>query len=47
MVSIDHLDLALPETPFGGVKDSGYGFEGGSEGPEAYLVSKFVSQADP
>lgn len=46
MVSINHLGLALPETPFGGVKDSGYGFEGGSEGPEAYLVSKCVSQAD-
>ena len=47
MVSITHLGLALSETPFGGIRDSGSGFEGGSEGPEAYLVSKFVSQADP
>ena len=32
MISINHVGLALPETPFGGVKDSGYGSEGGSEG---------------
>ena len=31
MVSINHHGLALPEVPFGGVKDSGYGSEGGSE----------------
>ncbi|HUM07859.1 MAG TPA: NAD-dependent succinate-semialdehyde dehydrogenase [Acidocella sp.] len=45
MVGINHHGLALPETPFGGVKDSGYGSEGGVEGLEPYLVTKFVSQA--
>jgi succinate-semialdehyde dehydrogenase / glutarate-semialdehyde dehydrogenase len=45
MLSINHHGIALPETPFGGVKDSGYGSEGGSEALEAYLVSKFVTQA--
>ena len=45
MLSINHLGLALPEVPFGGVKDSGYGSEGGSEAIEAYLNSKFVTQA--
>ena len=35
---------SLPETPFGGVKDSGYGSEGGSEGLDAYFTTKFVSQ---
>ena len=45
MMSINHHGLALPEVPFGGVKDSGYGSEGGSEAIEAYLVTKFVSQA--
>jgi succinate-semialdehyde dehydrogenase / glutarate-semialdehyde dehydrogenase len=45
MISINHHGLALPEVPFGGVKDSGYGSEGGSEAIEAYLVTKFVSQA--
>ncbi len=45
MVSINHLGLALPEVPFGGVKDSGYGSEGGSEAMDAYLNSKFITQA--
>jgi succinate-semialdehyde dehydrogenase / glutarate-semialdehyde dehydrogenase len=45
MISINHHGLALPEVPFGGVKDSGYGSEGGSEAIEAYLNTKFVSQA--
>jgi succinate-semialdehyde dehydrogenase/glutarate-semialdehyde dehydrogenase len=45
MMSINHFGLALPEVPFGGVKDSGYGSEGGSEAMDAYLNSKFVSQA--
>ncbi|CAG2162059.1 unnamed protein product [Oppiella nova] len=44
MLSINHLGLALPETPFGGVKDSGYGSEGGSEAIESYLTTKFVSE---
>ncbi len=44
MVSINHHGLALPEVPFGGVKDSGYGSEGGSEAIEAYLNTKFVTQ---
>ena len=45
MMTINHLGLALPEVPFGGMKDSGYGSEGGSEAIEAYLNTKFVSQA--
>ncbi|MCX4151352.1 MULTISPECIES: aldehyde dehydrogenase family protein, partial [Paraburkholderia] len=32
-----------PEMPFGGVKDSGYGSEGGPEAMEGYLVTKAVS----
>jgi succinate-semialdehyde dehydrogenase/glutarate-semialdehyde dehydrogenase len=43
MVSINHFGIALPETPFGGVKDSGYGHEGGIEGLNAYMQTKFVS----
>jgi succinate-semialdehyde dehydrogenase / glutarate-semialdehyde dehydrogenase len=47
MVSINQGPLALPETPFGGVKDSGYGREGGAEALLPYLVTKFVSHAPP
>ena len=43
-VSINHHGLAPIETPLGGVKDSGYGSEGGAEAIEAYLVTKFVTQ---
>jgi len=45
MITINHLGLALPEVPFGGVKDSGYGTEGGADALEPYLVAKFVTQA--
>lgn len=43
MVSINHHGLALPEVPFGGIKDSGYGSEGGTEAMEAYVNTKFVT----
>jgi succinate-semialdehyde dehydrogenase / glutarate-semialdehyde dehydrogenase len=45
MISINNVGLALPEVPFGGVKDSGYGSEGGSEALDAYMNNKFISQA--
>ncbi len=44
MLTINHNGLAIPEVPFGGIKDSGYGTEGGSEAVEAYLETRFVSQ---
>ncbi len=44
MVSINHHGLALPEVPFGGIKDSGYGSEGGLEAIESYFNTKFVTQ---
>jgi len=44
MLTMNHLGLALPEVPFGGIKDSGYGSEGGSEAIESYLNTKFVTQ---
>ncbi len=44
MVSINHFGLALAEAPFGGIKDSGYGSEGGIETFDGYLNTKFVSQ---
>ena len=43
MVTINHFGIALPETPFGGIKDSRFGHEGGVEGLQVYMQSKFVS----
>ncbi len=43
MVGVNHLLLATAESPFGGVKRSGFGREGGVEGTEAYTVTKSVS----
>ncbi|GAB3200160.1 NAD-dependent succinate-semialdehyde dehydrogenase [Nocardioides hungaricus] len=45
MLAVNHFRLIGPETPFGGVKESGYGSEGGSEGIEDFLHSKLVSEA--
>ena len=47
LLGLNHCDIAAAETPFGGMKDSGYGSEGGSEGVEGYLVTKFVTEAPP
>lgn len=44
MISINHFGIASPETPFGGVKESGYGSEGGLEGLDAFLQTKFISE---
>jgi len=43
MISINHLGGSLPETPFGGIKESGYGREGGSESLDSFMITKFVS----
>ena len=44
MVGVNSVAISTPETPFGGVKESGHGSEGGIEGLGAYLVTKFISQ---
>lgn len=43
MVSVNHFGIGPTEVPFGGVKDSGFGLEGGVEGLLGYTVTKFVS----
>jgi len=45
-VNINHFGQALPEAPFGGVKDSGIGSEGGIETFDGYLTTKFVTQME-
>ena len=44
MIGINFVGLTGPETPFGGVKESGHGSEGGSEGLDAYLLHKYIAQ---
>jgi succinate-semialdehyde dehydrogenase / glutarate-semialdehyde dehydrogenase len=44
MVAINGLRVGYSETPFGGIKQSGYGLENGAEGMQAFLVTKFVSE---
>lgn len=45
MVGINTFAISVPDSPFGGVKDSGFGSEGGIEGMESYLVTKAIHQA--
>ena len=42
-LAINHFVASRAETPFGGVKDSGFGREGGIEGLQCYTVVKNVS----
>lgn len=44
MIGINHFAVSLAEAPFGGVGESGYGSEGGSEGLHAYLTPRFVTR---
>jgi succinate-semialdehyde dehydrogenase / glutarate-semialdehyde dehydrogenase len=44
LVGVNGFAVSQAETPFGGVKDSGYGSEGGSEGLDPYLVTKFIAE---
>ena len=43
MLWVNQPAMPFPELPFGGIKDSGYGSEGGPEALEAYLNTKTVS----
>lgn len=44
-ISFNTLEASLPETPFGGIKSSGFGREGGTEGLHNYMIVKNVSQS--
>lgn len=44
MVNINHFGMAPAELPFGGVKDSGIGSEGGAETFDSYLATKMITQ---
>lgn len=44
MIGINQYRIVATELPFGGMKESGHGSEGGAEGIEHYLTNKFISQ---
>jgi succinate-semialdehyde dehydrogenase/glutarate-semialdehyde dehydrogenase len=45
MVGINTFAISMADAPFGGIKDSGFGSEGGPEGMDAYLDTKAIHQA--
>jgi succinate-semialdehyde dehydrogenase/glutarate-semialdehyde dehydrogenase len=45
MLGINSFTIAMPEAPFGGVKESGHGSEEGIEGLESCLVTKFITES--
>lgn len=45
LLGLNTFSVTWAETPFGGIKESGYGSEGGPEGLDAYLQTRFVSEA--
>ncbi|UIN19573.1 NAD-dependent succinate-semialdehyde dehydrogenase [Herbaspirillum frisingense] len=45
MIGINQYRIIATELPFGGMKESGHGSEGGIEGINHYLTNKFISQA--
>lgn len=45
MIGINQYRIIATELPFGGMKESGHGSEGGTEGIAHYLTNKFISQA--
>ena len=46
MIGVNSFAIAFPEAPFGGIKHSGFGSEGGTEGLEAFERTKFVSHVE-
>jgi len=44
LLAVNSTAVSTPETPFGGIKHSGYGSEGGVEGLDAFLVTRFISE---
>ena len=45
MVGINSFAISVSDAPFGGIKDSGFGSEGGPEGLQSYQVTKAIHQA--
>ena len=44
MIGINSFQISVPESPFGGIKESGHGSEEGTEGMEVCMITKFISE---
>ncbi len=44
MLAVNSFVVSTPETPFGGINESGYGHEGGIEGLDVFLRTKFITE---
>ena len=44
VIGINQPGVSLPEAPFGGMNETGYGSEGGIEGLETFMRTKFVNE---
>ncbi len=44
MIGLNSFAISVPESPFGGIKESGHGSEEGTEGFDACLITKFISE---
>ena len=44
LLAVNSTVVSTPETPFGGIKHSGFGSEGGIEGLDAFLITRFISE---
>ena len=45
MIGINSFTISVPESPFGGMKESGHGSEEGIEGLDACLATKFITES--
>ncbi len=44
MIGINSFQISVPESPFGGIKESGHGSEEGTEGMDVCMITKFISE---
>jgi succinate-semialdehyde dehydrogenase / glutarate-semialdehyde dehydrogenase len=44
MIGLNTYAISVPESPFGGIKESGHGSEEGIEGLDACLITKYISE---
>lgn len=44
MIGLNTFQISVPESPFGGIKESGHGSEEGTEGMDVCMITKFIAE---